>query len=125
VAGRNYGTGSSRDDAAKSTRYLGVVAVIAESFERIHRSNLLAMGVLPLAFATGTTRRSLGWTGAEGLELDLRGLDSAAHPVPCRVNGHDGPLLSARIETAEELAFWRAGGLMPYLTRRAEATIRR
>ena len=53
VAGRNYGTGSSRDDAAKSTRYLGVVAVIAESFERIHRSNLLALGVLPLTFPPG------------------------------------------------------------------------
>lgn len=115
VAGRNYGTGSSRDDAAKSTRFLGVKAVIANSFERIHRSNLLAMGVLPLAFSPGQSWASLGWTGIEVLDLDLSGVSGPGSPVPCLVDGAPGPSLVAQIETAEEEAFWRAGGLMPFL----------
>ena len=115
VAGRNYGTGSSRDDAAKSTRFLGVKAVIAESFERIHRSNLLAMGVLPLGFPPCVSWASLGWSGAEELELELAGVTGPGSLVPCRVDGLPGPTLLARIETPEELAFWRAGGLMPFL----------
>ena len=122
VAGRAYGTGSSRDDAAKSTRYLGVVAVIAESFERIHRSNLLALGVLPLTFPAGVTRRTLGWTGAEALTLQLAGLDGPGATVPCHVAGQGAPvLLTARIETGEELGFWRAGGLLPFLLDQATA----
>ena len=115
VAGRNYGTGSSRDDAAKSTRFLGVKAVIAESFERIHRSNLLAMGVLPLTFPPGVSWRGLGWSGAEVLDLDLAAVAGPDSSVPCCVDGAAGPVLLARIETAEEEAFWRAGGLMPFL----------
>ncbi|WP_424139201.1 aconitate hydratase AcnA [Roseomonas chloroacetimidivorans] len=125
VAGREYGTGSSRDDAAKSTRFLGVVAVIAESFERIHRANLLAMGVLPLAFPVGIGRAALGWTGEEVLELDLSELTGLGASVPCHVAGQEQTLLlTPRIETEEELAFWRAGGLMPFLLDRAEAAAR-
>ena len=121
VAGRNYGTGSSRDDAAKSTRFLGVKAVIAESFERIHRSNLLAMGVLPLAFLPGTNWPALGWTGREVISLDLSAVARPGRPVPCLVDGAPGPELLARIETPEEEAFWRAGGLMPALVAQAQA----
>ncbi len=122
VAGRNYGTGSSRDDAAKSTRFLGVKAVIAESFERIHRSNLLAMGVLPLAFPPGQSWAGLGWTGIEVLDLNLSGVSGPGSPVPCLVDGASGPSLVAQIETAEEEAFWLAGGLMPFLLAEAAQT---
>jgi len=116
VAGRNYGTGSSRDDAAKSTRYLGIRAVIAESFERIHRSNLLALGVLPLTFPPGVTRRTLGLTGAEVIDIDVAPLTGPGAVLPCRISGHAEPLgLNARIETADELAYWQAGGLVPHL----------
>ncbi len=110
VAGRNYGMGSSRDDAAKSTRFLGVKAVIAESFERIHRSSLLAIGVLPLAFPPGLSWQALGWTGVDVRDLDLTAIRGPGSPVPCRVGGNPGPVLLARIETAEEEAFWRVGG---------------
>ena len=77
IAGKEYGTGSSRDWAAKGTMLLGVRAVIAESFERIHRSNLVGMGVLPLEFTDGETRQSLGLTGFE--TYDIEGLDAIAH----------------------------------------------
>jgi len=121
VAGRNYGTGSSRDDAAKSTRYLGVRAVIAESFERIHRSNLLALGVLPLTFPPGVTRRTLGLTGAEVIDIDLTALTGSGDALPCHISGHtEAVLLTARIETADEMAYWRAGGLVPYLLDNAQ-----
>ena len=116
VAGRNYGTGSSRDDAAKSTRYLGVRAVIAESFERIHRSNLLALGVLPLTFPPGESRRTLGLTGAERIDIDLAGLDGPGATIACTIEGRERPVaLRAAIETAEELAHWRAGSILAYL----------
>ena len=121
VAGRAYGTGSSRDDAAKSTRFLGVFAVIAESFERIHRSNLLAMGVLPLLFPAGVTRRTLGWTGEEVLELGFESLTGLDALVPCRFGDGGLLMLIPGIETTEELASWRAGGLMPFLLNRAMA----
>ena len=78
IAGKEYGTGSSRDWAAKGTVLLGVRAVIAESFERIHRSNLVGMGVLPLEFTNGETRQSLGLTGFETFDID--GLDDALQP---------------------------------------------
>jgi aconitate hydratase len=120
IAGRNYGTGSSRDDAAKSTRYLGVMAVIAESFERIHRSNLLALGVLPLLFPEGQGQCSLGLTGEEVVDLDLSKLTGRGASVPCRIAGRQVPLmLSAAIETVDELGYWQAGGVLAYLLARA------
>ncbi|WP_119165225.1 aconitate hydratase AcnA [Algihabitans albus] len=122
VAGKEYGTGSSRDWAAKGTRLLGVKAVIAESFERIHRSNLVGMGVLPLQFQQGTDRKSLKLTGAE--TFDLHGLSENLAPrveVPCTIHRPDGSSeeisLLCRIDTADELAYYRNGGILHYVLR--------
>jgi aconitate hydratase len=121
IAGKEYGTGSSRDWAAKGTRLLGVRAVIAESFERIHRSNLVGMGVLPLEFADGATRQSLGLTGFETYEID--GLTAALAPRSrLTVHARDGARdisFSAvlRIDTPEEMAYYRHGGILPYVLR--------
>jgi aconitate hydratase len=122
VAGKEYGTGSSRDWAAKGTILLGVRAVIAESFERIHRSNLVGMGVLPLEFVNGATRQSLGITGFELFEIV--GLDEHLRPratLTVRAKGADGssrefPAL-ARIDTPEEMQYYRHGGILPYVLR--------
>ncbi|PZW48119.1 aconitate hydratase [Humitalea rosea] len=117
VAGRNYGAGSARDWAAKGTRILGVRAVIAESFERIHRANLVAMGVLPLAFPPGVNQETLGLTGDE--VVDLSGLPGALHPggtVRARFRDDARCLevaLLCRIETAEEAEDLRRGGILP------------
>jgi len=123
IAGKNYGTGSSRDDAAKSTRTLGIKAVIAESFERIHRSNLLAMGVLPLAFPAGITRHSAGLRGDERLDIDLDQLSGPGATVSCRIrserNGIDCIELGCCIETLDELEYLRRGGILPTLLHRA------
>ncbi len=127
VAGREYGTGSSRDWAAKGTRLLGVRAVVVESFERIHRSNLVGMGVLPLQFAEGTTRRTLGLTGEE--TFDITGLADGVRPgmeVTMTVRRPDGsaetvPLL-CRIDTEDEVEYFRAGGILQYVLRRLTAT---
>ena len=124
VAGREYGSGSSRDWAAKGPRLLGVCAVIAESFERIHRANLVGMGVLPLEFTGGATRRSLGLTGAE--TFDVRGVRAGLAPgcaLPCRIrrDGDRGDAdieLRCRIDTETELAYYRHGGILPYVLRR-------
>ncbi|MGP1256080.1 MAG: aconitate hydratase AcnA [Kiloniellales bacterium] len=122
VAGKEYGTGSSRDWAAKGTRLLGVKAVIAESFERIHRSNLVGMGVLPLQFKAGMDRKSLKLTGAE--TFDLHGLDDNLAPrvdVACTIQRPDGTseevTLLCRIDTADELAYYRNGGILHYVLR--------
>jgi aconitate hydratase len=124
VAGGQYGTGSSRDWAAKGTRLLGVRAVIAESFERIHRANLVGMGVLPLAFPAGTTASTLGLTGAE--LFDLHGIDAALEPggrVACTIQRPDGSSvtvdLTCRIETSAEMAWFAAGGVLAAAWRRA------
>ncbi len=122
VAGREYGTGSSRDWAAKGTRLLGVRAVIAESFERIHRSNLVGMGVAPLQFPDGTSRKSLGLTGDE--RVSIRGLAGNVRPrqeVLATFTYVDGstvevPLLS-RIDTDTELEYMRNGGVLHYVLR--------
>ena len=122
VAGREYGTGSSRDWAAKGTRLLGVRAVIAESFERIHRSNLVGMGVAPLQFPDGTSRKSLGLTGDE--RVSIRGLAGDVRPrqeVFATFTYADGstvevPLLS-RIDTDTELEYMRNGGVLHYVLR--------
>jgi aconitate hydratase A / 2-methylisocitrate dehydratase len=122
VAGKEYGSGSSRDWAAKGTLLLGVRAVIAESFERIHRSNLVNMGVLPLQFARGASAAGLGLTGAESYEVT--GLATGLAPmaeVRVRARGSDGQVVTftvtARIDTPEELAAFRAGGILPYVLR--------
>jgi aconitate hydratase len=122
IAGKEYGTGSSRDWAAKGTVLLGVRAVIAESFERIHRSNLVGMGVLPLEFADGATRQSLGLTGFE--TYDILDLQSSLRPrarLTVRVRREDGTSFEfgvlARIDTPEELSYYRHGGILQYVLR--------
>ena len=122
VAGKEYGTGSSRDWAAKGTVLLGVRAVIAESFERIHRSNLVGMGVLPLELTNGDTRQSLGLTGFE--TCDVVGLDAALKPkstLTVRATGRDGGAkefkVVARIDTPEEMNYYKNGGILHYVLR--------
>ncbi len=122
VAGKEYGTGSSRDWAAKGTMLLGVRTVIAESFERIHRSNLVGMGVLPLEFTSGETRQSLGLTGFETYHVD--GLDESLKPrqvLTVRAVSPEGKTTSfkamARIDTPEEMQYYRNGGILPYVLR--------
>ncbi|WP_439598337.1 aconitate hydratase AcnA [Falsiroseomonas sp.] len=118
LAGRNYGAGSARDWAAKGTRILGIAAVIAESFERIHRANLVALGVLPLVFQPGEGAASLGLDGFEG--VDLLGLPAAIRPggsVTARFHKPGGQVvettLRCRLETREEAEDLRAGGVLP------------
>ena len=120
IAGKEYGSGSSRDWAAKGTLLLGVRAVVAESFERIHRSNLVNMGILPLRFKDGGLAASL--TGRE--IFDILGADDALRPggeVTIRVTAEDGTVKEftaiARIETPEELVAYRHGGILPYVLR--------
>ena len=122
VAGKEYGTGSSRDWAAKGTVLLGVRAVIAESFERIHRSNLVGMGVLPLEFTNGETRQSLALTGFETFDID--GLDAKLAPrstLTVRATNADGNTkrftVLCRIDTPEELNYYTNGGILPYVLR--------
>ena len=122
IGGTEYGTGSSRDWAAKGTRLLGVSAVIAESFERIHRSNLIGMGVLPLQFAKGEGRESLGLTGDE--VIDLTGLVGGVRPameVTARITYADGRqkeiALLARIDTDGEADYYRHGGILHFVLR--------
>ena len=122
IGGEQYGAGSSRDWAAKGTALLGVKAVIAESFERIHRSNLVGMGVIPFEFTNGDTRKSLGLTGEEtvsihGLEGDLQPLSN----VPCTITYPDGTEkqieLKCRIDTAIEIEYIEHGGVLHYVLR--------
>ncbi len=122
VAGKEYGTGSSRDWAAKGALLLGVRAVIAESFERIHRSNLVGMGVLPLEFVDGANRDSVGLTGFE--TYDIEGLDDSLKPgatltVVARDEGDEEKRfpVRVRIDTPEELAYYRHGGILQYVLR--------
>jgi aconitate hydratase len=122
VAGKEYGSGSSRDWAAKGTLLLGIRAVIAESFERIHRSNLVNMGVLPLQFKAGESVASLGLTGEES--YDLKGIATGLGPMAdVQVQGRrpDGSVVAfsatARIDTPEELAAFKSGGILPYVLR--------
>ena len=115
LAGKEYGSGSSRDWAAKGTRLLGVRAVIAESFERIHRSNLVGMGVLPLQFPAGESAASLGLTGRETFEI--LGLDGgAAKTVTVQASGVEFQAL-VRIDTPKEAEYFRHGGILPYVLR--------
>lgn len=120
VAGRNYGCGSSRDWAAKGTRLLGVRAVIAESFERIHRSNLVGMGVLPLQFPLGMNRKTLRLTGAES--FDVPDISVALIPggrVPVVIHRPGGETetihLVSRVDTKREAEWVCHGGILPYV----------
>jgi aconitate hydratase len=122
IAGKEYGSGSSRDWAAKGTLLLGVKAVIAESFERIHRSNLVNMGVLPLRFSDGENAASLKLTGRETYEIE--GIGDTLRPageVTVRASAEDGSVKSlkaiVRIDTPEELVAFRHGGILPYVVR--------
>ena len=122
LAGKEYGSGSSRDWAAKGVQLLGVRAVVAESFERIHRSNLVGMGVLPLTFPAGVTRKTLGLDGSE--TFDLLGLEAGTRPrmtLTCQIHRKGGaeekvPLL-CRIDTLDELEYYRHGGILQYVLR--------
>lgn len=122
MAGKEYGTGSSRDWAAKGTYLLGVKAVIAESFERIHRSNLVLMGVLPLVFKDGMKHSDLKLDGSE--EFSIEGLDGVIKPkmdVVCKIKRADGQideiLLICRIDTEIEIEYINNGGILPYVIR--------
>ena len=121
-AGQEYGTGSSRDWAAKGTCLLGVKAVVAQSFERIHRSNLVGMGVLPLQFPEGMSAQSLALDGSE--QFDFTGLDDAVKPMSTvtlhihRANGKTETVeLRSRIDTAIEVDYYRHGGILPFVLR--------
>lgn len=122
IAGKEYGTGSSRDWAAKGTNLLGIHAVIAESFERIHRSNLVGMGVLPLQFMQGQTRQSLNLTGHE--KLCIQGLSNDLHPhqiLQVHLTREDGSQTQfnvlCRIDTLNEVEYFKAGGILHYVLR--------
>jgi aconitate hydratase len=122
IGGKEYGSGSSRDWAAKGTLLLGVRAVLAESFERIHRSNLVGMGVLPLEFEPGQSRESLGLTGFETYEITgLAAGISTRKKVQVRAVDESGAAKTfaavARIDTPEEIEYFRHGGILPYVLR--------
>ena len=120
LAGAEYGSGSSRDWAAKGTRLLGVRAVIAQSYERIHRSNLVGMGVLPLQFVDGQTAESLGLTGHETFEIPDIG--DGAVPETLEITA-DGKTITVkvRIDTPKEADYFRHGGILPYVLRNLAA----
>jgi aconitate hydratase len=126
IAGQEYGTGSSRDWAAKGTNLLGVRAVVAQSFERIHRSNLVGMGVLPLQFKEGTNAASLGLNGTE--TYDIVGLDASIKPqqdLTLRITRKGGEVVDVpvrcRIDTPIEIDYYQHGGILPYVLRQIVA----
>ena len=125
VAGKEYGTGSSRDWAAKGTNLLGVRAVIVESFERIHRSNLVGMGVLPLQFKQGDTRVSLGLTGDDTFTIEGVASLQPRQDVAVKVTRPDGTVFSftalCRIDTANEVEYFMNGGILHYVLRKLAA----
>ena len=116
LAGKEYGSGSSRDWAAKGTALLGVRAVLAESFERIHRSNLIGMGVLPLQYVDGEAAATLGITGREQFDLIGTDVNELATTVIVRADGREFQA-KVRIDTAMELDYYRHGGILPYVLR--------
>jgi aconitate hydratase len=126
IAGKEYGSGSSRDWAAKGTAMLGVRAVLVESYERIHRSNLIGMGVIPLEFLAGENRETLGLTGEETFSIE--GIAEGLAPrkrVRVTATGPDGQAKRfealARIDTAVELDYYRHGGILNYVLRQLVA----
>jgi aconitate hydratase len=124
-AGKEYGTGSSRDWAAKGTILLGVKAVVAQSFERIHRSNLIGMGVLPLQFKEGDSWQTLGLKGDE--EVTVQGVDKLSPRTEAKITikSTDGKtrdlIVLVRIDTADELDYYKHGGILPYVVRQLAA----
>ncbi len=131
LAGKEYGTGSSRDWAAKGPMLLGVRAVIAESFERIHRSNLVGMGIIPLEFPKGVSAESLGLTGREVFEIAglAKGVETgfaAGREVVVRAKGEDGKTVEfrapVRLDTPQEIAYYRHGGILQYVLRQLVAS---
>ena len=125
VAGKEYGTGSSRDWAAKGTILLGVRAVIVESFERIHRSNLIGMGVLPLQFKAGDTRETLGLSGTDSFTIHGLADLKAGQDVTVEVTREDGSKFTftalCRIDTANEMEYYKNGGILQYVLRKLAA----
>jgi aconitate hydratase len=126
LAGKEYGTGSSRDWAAKGTNLLGVRAVIAESFERIHRSNLVGMGVAPFVFEQGTSWETLGLKGDE--TITIKGLAGELKPrmrMEMEVTSANGSVkrvpVHCRIDTLEEVEYFRNGGILHYVLRQLAA----
>ena len=130
LAGKEYGTGSSRDWAAKGPALLGVRAVLAASYERIHRSNLVGMGIVPLEFPAGEDADSLGLTGRERIDIEgIAGLESGFGPgrtVKVKATADDGAEVTfdakVRIDTPDELAYVRHGGILAYVLRRLQAS---
>jgi len=118
IAGKEYGSGSSRDWAAKGPALLGVKAVIAESYERIHRSNLIGMGILPLQFAPGETSGSLNLTGREAFTIS--GLTEGAPEVTVSADGREF-IAHVRIDTPKEWDYFRHGGILHYVLRQLAA----
>ena len=121
IAGKEYGSGSSRDWAAKGPRLLGIRVVIAESFERIHRSNLIGMGILPLEFPQGVTRKTLGLTGEEMIDIaDLQNLQPGA-TIEVKLTRADGKQdvipCRCRIDTGTELTYYQNDGILHYVIR--------
>jgi aconitate hydratase len=126
LGGKEYGTGSSRDWAAKGPRILGVKAVIVESFERIHRSNLIGMGILPLQFADGASVESLGLTGEE--VFDIAGISGELLPrqrFEVKATAPDGGVKTfgviSRIDTPIEVEYYKHDGILPYVLRQLAA----
>jgi aconitate hydratase len=125
IAGKEYGTGSSRDWAAKGTNLLGVRAVITESFERIHRSNLVGMGVLPLQFAEGVDRTTLKLDGSETFTIENVASLRPRQDVTVHLTRADGSTETfqtrCRIDTVNELDYFLNGGILPYVLRKLAA----
>ena len=125
IAGKEYGSGSSRDWAAKGPRLLGVRAVLAESFERIHRTNLIGMGVLPLQFLPGETAQLVGLDGTE--VFDITGIEAGLRPgqqlaVQARKDGSPKTFqVIARLDIPIEVEYFRHGGILPYVVRQLVA----
>src|SRR3569833_1561014 len=121
LGGKEYGSGSSRDWAAKGTRLRGVRAVLAEAFERIHRSNLIGMGVLPLQFAEGESWQTLGLTGTDSVTIEGLPALTPRSPVTVKITFADGSVKEAvtrcRIDTINELDYYRHGGILHYVLR--------
>jgi len=127
IAGREYGTGSSRDWAAKGTMLLGAKAVIAESFERIHRSNLIGMGVLPLQFLPGQNAQSLGLTGREVFDITGLGTGDAKNVQVTATADGAKPIsfvARVRIDTPKEREYYRHGGILQYVLRQLAGSSR-
>ena len=124
MAGKEYGTGSSRDWAAKGTNLLGVKAVITESFERIHRSNLVGMGILPLNFLDGESAQSLGLTGDETYDIEELTINSSSN-ITVTATAENGKITrfqaKVRIDTPKEWEYYQHGGILHYVLRQLAA----